>query len=62
VAGYSAPSQCPAGQQNLNYLSVLAPYDLTRAGLFYRYGRPRRYKELALYIEDEIKAGNWTSI
>jgi hypothetical protein len=59
VAGYSAPSQCPAGQQNLNYLSVLAPYDLTRAGLFYRYAGRAEIKELALYIEDEIKAGNW---
>jgi hypothetical protein len=59
VAGYSDPSQCPAGKQNTNYISVLAPYDLTRGGLFYRYAGRADIKELALYIEDEIKAGNW---
>jgi len=59
AAGYSDPSQCPVGQQNTNYLSVLTPYDLTRGGLFYRYAGRTDIKELALYIEDEIKAGNW---
>ena len=59
AAGYSDPSQCPAGQQNPNYLPVLAPYDLTRGGNFYRYAGHADIKELALYIEDEIKAGNW---
>jgi hypothetical protein len=59
VAGYSDPSQCPTGQQNPNYLSVLAPYDLTRGGSFYHFAGQADIKELALYIEDEIKAGNW---
>jgi hypothetical protein len=59
VAGYSGLSQCPAGQENPNYISVLAPYDLTRGGSFYRYAGRADIKELALYIEDEIKAGNW---
>jgi hypothetical protein len=59
VAGYSNPSQCPTGERNTNYLSVLALYDLTRGGLFYHYAGRADIKELALYIEDEIKAGNW---
>ena len=42
-----------------NYLPVLAPYDLTRGGGFYKYFGHTDVKELALYIEDEIKAGNW---
>jgi hypothetical protein len=59
VAGYSDPSQCPIRQQNPDYLSVLAPYDLTRSGGLYGYFGHTDVKEVALYIEDEIKAGNW---
>jgi hypothetical protein len=44
---------------NANYYSVLAPYDLTRGGAFYNYFGSADVKELGLYIEDEIKAGNW---
>ena len=42
-----------------NYLPVLAPYDLTRGGTDYNYFGHTDVKELALYIEDQIKAGNW---
>jgi hypothetical protein len=42
-----------------NYLPVLAPYDLTRGGAFYNFAGRTDIKELALYIEDQIKAGNW---
>ena len=45
--------------QNPDYLSVLAPYDLTRGGGYYTYFGHTDVKELALYIQDEIKAGNW---
>ena len=38
---------------------VLAPYDLTRGGGYYNYFGHTDVKELALYIEDQIKAGNW---
>jgi hypothetical protein len=38
---------------------VLAPYDLTRGGSFYSYFGHTDVKELGLYIEDQIKAGNW---
>jgi hypothetical protein len=58
VAGYSDPSQCPIAA-NPSYLSVLAPYDLTRGGSFYSYSGHTDVKELGLYIEDQIKAGNW---
>jgi hypothetical protein len=58
LPGYSDPSQCPIGQ-NPAYLPVLAPYDLTRGGTNYNYLGRTDVKELALYIEDQIKAGNW---
>ena len=59
--GYSDPSQCVAGGvlANPNYLPVLAPYDLTRGGTFYGFFGHADIKEIALYIEDQIKAGNW---
>jgi Carboxypeptidase regulatory-like domain/TonB-dependent Receptor Plug Domain len=60
LPGYSSPSACTgAAVPNPNYLSVLAPYDLTRGGTEYNYLGHTDVKELALYIEDEIKAGNW---
>jgi hypothetical protein len=58
AAGYSATSTCPNGA-NPSFLPVLAPYDLTRdGGLFSFFGRTD-VKELGLYLEDQIKAGNW---
>ena len=61
LPGYADPSQCPGGTagQNPYYLSTLAPYDLTRGGSDYLFFGHTDVKELALYIEDEIKAGNW---
>jgi hypothetical protein len=61
LPGYANQSQCPGGAagQNSNYLPLLAPYDLTRGGVFYQSYGHTDVKELALYIEDEIKAGNW---
>ncbi len=61
LPGYTSQSQCPGGVagQNPNYLTVLAPYDLTRGGNFYSYFGHTDVKELALFAEDEIKAGNW---
>ena len=38
---------------------LLLPYDLTRGGSLYNYFGHTDVKELALYIEDELKAGNW---
>jgi Carboxypeptidase regulatory-like domain/TonB-dependent Receptor Plug Domain len=59
LPGYSSPSQCPSGNQNSAFNPILAPYDLTRGGSFYRFTGRTDVKELALYIEDMIKAGNW---
>jgi hypothetical protein len=61
LPGYTSQSQCPGGVsgQNPSYLAVLAPYDLTRGGTLYGYFGHTDVKELALFAEDEIKAGNW---
>ncbi|HZD49251.1 MAG TPA: TonB-dependent receptor [Silvibacterium sp.] len=61
LPGFSDPSQCAAYgyTANPNYLPVLAPYDLTRGGGYYNYFGRTDVKELALYIEDQIKAKNW---
>jgi hypothetical protein len=60
VPGYTA-STCPGGAAipNPNFLSVLAPYDLTRGGSLYDFIGHTDVKELALYLEDEIKTGPW---
>jgi Carboxypeptidase regulatory-like domain len=63
LPGYLNPADCLGGTSgvnpNLNYLPVLAPYDLTRGGTDYYFYGHTDIKELALYIEDQIKAGNW---
>jgi hypothetical protein len=58
IPGYDNPSQCGLGA-NPAYNAVLAPYDLTRGGSYYNYFGHTDVKELALYLEDQIKAGNW---
>jgi hypothetical protein len=62
LPGYLDPAQCAAGGAvaNPNYLPVLAPYDFTRGGGYYLYHGRADIKELGLYIQDQIKAGNWT--
>ncbi|HEY1806670.1 MAG TPA: carboxypeptidase regulatory-like domain-containing protein [Terracidiphilus sp.] len=66
LPGFTDPSQCAGAGDFSNdpsvggtYNSVLAPYDLTRGGSEYLYFGHTDVKELALYIEDQIKAGNW---
>ncbi|MGC1421846.1 MAG: hypothetical protein WA815_05820, partial [Terracidiphilus sp.] len=61
LPGYANQSECDgvASFPNPAYLPVLAPYDLTRTGTEYAYFGHTDVKELALYIEDQIKAGNW---
>ncbi len=60
LPGYSSPSQCPAGTlPNSNYLSVLAPYDLTRGGGYYTFIGHTDVKEAALYAQDQITKGPW---
>ena len=61
LSGYSDPSACDGvvALPNPNYNPVLAPYDLTRGGSEYTFYGRTDVKELAVYIEDQIKAGNW---
>jgi Carboxypeptidase regulatory-like domain len=71
VPGFSSTSDCvPAGYLSNSptatyaygsgtFLPVLEPYDLTRGGSFYNYYGHTDVKELAMFIEDQIKAGNW---
>ena len=48
----------PSGQ-NPAFNPVLAPYDLTRGGATYTYHGRTDVKQLALYGEDSLTAGNW---
>ena len=63
LAGYSSPSECTAAIPNVSanpsYLPILAAYDLTRGGNYYKFSGHTDIKELALYAEDQIKTGNW---
>jgi hypothetical protein len=66
LPGYASPTGCVGTDSsgnaviaNANYLPVLAPYDLTRGGTLYNFLGQTDVKELGLYVEDQIKAGNW---
>jgi len=61
LPGYTDPAQCAVGGAvaNPGYLPVLAPWDFTRGGGYYDWNGRADIKETALYIEDQIKAGNW---
>jgi hypothetical protein len=59
LPGFNDPSQCPGMMTNANFNPDLLPYDLTRGGGQYNFIGHTDVKELALYIEDQIKAGNW---
>jgi hypothetical protein len=61
LPGYSDPTACDGvvSFPNPSYLTVLGPYDLTRGGSDYAYFGHTDVKELALFVQDQIKAGNW---
>jgi hypothetical protein len=61
LPGYAEPSDCdaPGVLANPDFVTALAPYDLTRGGSYYAYLGRTDVKELALYAEDEIKTGPW---
>jgi hypothetical protein len=60
LPGYSDPAQCVgAAVANPSYNPVLAPYDITRGGSYYLYHGRTDVKLLGLYVQDQIKAGNW---
>jgi len=64
--GFTDPAQCAAAGLVSNDLSaggtynpVLLPYDLTRGGGQFNFIGHTDIKEIALYAQDQIKAGNW---
>ena len=61
VNGFTSPTQCAAVGllPNSAFNPVLVPYDLTRGGNDYNYLGRADIKEIALYLEDQIKAGAW---
>ena len=61
LPGYSDPTACDGviSFPNPGYLTILGPYDLTRGGSYYNYIGHTDVKELAMYVQDQIKAGNW---
>jgi hypothetical protein len=59
LPGYVDSNSCGDNQANPNYLSVLAPYDLTRGGGLFNFAGRTDVKEIALYAQDQITAGNW---
>ena len=72
LPGFTSPTQCAAAGDFANapydptnptgggYNPLLAPYDLTRGGGYYTFNGHTDVKELGLYAEDQITAGNWT--
>ena len=65
-AGFTDPAQCAAAGLVSNdpsvggtFTPVLLPYDLTRGGGQFNFIGHTDIKELALYAQDQIKAGNW---
>ena len=66
LPGFTNPAQCVAAGDFSNDPSVggtfnsnLSPYDLARGGSLFHYLGHTDVKELALYLEDQIKTGNW---
>jgi len=64
--GFTDPAQCAAAGLASNdpsvggsFNSVLLPYDLTRGGSLYHFFGHADIKELAMYLQDQVKAGNW---
>lgn len=65
------PSQCstarPGDTPNPNFVQTLLPFDLTRAGTLFRFpggtipgSGHTDIKEEAVYLMDDIRAGNWS--
>jgi hypothetical protein len=61
LPGYADDSQCDGVTSiaNPDYQPVLAPYDLTRGGSSYRWFGHADIKELSMYVQDQIRLGQW---
>src|SRR6266436_39779 len=51
---------CPNGNPAPDPCAVLLPFDLTQGGGLFRFHGHTDIKEVALYIQDTITAGNWS--
>ena len=66
-SGFTDPSQCAAAGFVANdgslgstaFNPALLPFDLTRGGGLFSYFGHTDIKELSLYLQDQLKAGNW---
>ncbi len=66
LPGFTSPTQCAKAGYVSNdpsvggtYNSDLLPYDLTRGGKLFGFTGHTDVKEVALYAQDQITAGNW---
>ncbi len=59
LSGAGACAGTSGGSVNPAFVAVLAPYDLTRGGTTYTWHGRTDVKQLALYGEDSLTAGNW---
>jgi hypothetical protein len=62
LPGFTSPTQfATAGDvANSTFNPVLLPYDLTRGGNYSTFNGHTDVKEIALYAQDQITAGDWT--
>ena len=67
LPGFTNPTQCAAAGEFSNdpavggtFNAFLLPYDLTRGGGYFTFNGHTDVKELGLYAEDQITAGDWT--
>jgi len=51
---------CPNGNPPPDPCAVLLPFDLTQGGGLFRFRGHTDIKEVALYVQDTITAGNWS--
>jgi hypothetical protein len=56
----AANPNAPASAQYPLFNPVLLPYDLTRGGTLFGFNGHTDVKELGLYVQDTITAGNWS--
>jgi Carboxypeptidase regulatory-like domain/TonB-dependent Receptor Plug Domain len=66
LPGFTDPGQCAAAGAVSNnpsvggtFNSALLPYDLTRGGTLFNFNGHTDVKELALYVQDQLKVRNW---
>ena len=60
IIGFSDPSQCSSTlTPNTGFNPILLSYDLTRGGSIYAWHGQTDVKQLAMYVQDQITAGNW---